>query len=278
MKANTNDTNKIIGQNKQLLLSWPPKYCLFGVNVSATTYDEALRMVIHAAKQKKSVCVSHLAVHGLITATQDQSLRAMLDEFEIVAPDGQPVRFALNILYKEKLPESVCGSKFTLRVCERAAVDNIGIYLYGSYQHVVEALRDKLITRYPGLRIVGIEPSAFRPLTEAEDDALVHRINKSGASVVFFGLGCPLQEKFAYKHKTKIKAVQICVGAAFDFLSGEKRKAPEWMQRHALEWFFRLSQEPGRLWRRYFVTNTIFLLKFFLQLVGIEKHLRKKQE
>ncbi len=250
---------------------WPRKYNIFGVNVSATTYDETLDVVIHTAKAGRSACVSHLAVHGLVTGTQDQLVRAMLNEFEIVAPDGMPVRIALNLLYKAQLPDRVYGPEFMMRVCERAAAEKIGIYLYGSHHHVVTALSKNLSQRFPMLRIVGCEPSAFRPLTKAEDEALVHRINDSGADIVFLGLGCPLQEKFAYEHKDKIKAVQICVGAAFDFHSGEKKMAPEWMQRHALEWLFRLSQEPGRLWRRYFITNTIFLSKLLLQLSGLKK-------
>jgi exopolysaccharide biosynthesis WecB/TagA/CpsF family protein len=124
---------------------------------------------------------------------------------------------------------------------------------------------------FPNLRIAGWEPSAFRPLSKAEDDALVRRVNESGAGIIFLGLGCPLQEIFAYGHKGKFNATQICVGAAFDFHSGNKRMAPKWMQRYALEWFFRFSQEPRRLWRRYLISNTIFLTKLFLQFAGSKR-------
>ena len=252
--------------------AWPRKYNILGIYVSATTYDEALEAVICAAKARKSVCVSHLAVHGLVTGSQDRGMREILNEFEVVAPDGMPVRLALNILYKTQLPDRVYGPEFTLRVCERAAADGISVYLYGSHPHVVKALYENLLERYPKLSIVGYEPSIFHPLTESEDKDLVNRINESGAGVVFLGLGCPLQERFAYEHKGKIEAVQIGVGAVFDFLSGEKKMAPKWMQRHALEWLFRLSQEPQRLWRRYLVTNTIFVSKFILQLSGLKKY------
>jgi len=129
-----------------------------------------------------------------------------------------------------------------------------------------------LITRFPNLKIVGYEPSVFRQLTKEEDEDLVKRVNKSGAGIIFIGLGCPLQEKFAFEHKNKINAVQICNGAAFDFLSGEKKMAPKWMQRCSLEWFFRLLNEPKRLYKRYLITNTIFLLYLFLQTIGIKKY------
>jgi exopolysaccharide biosynthesis WecB/TagA/CpsF family protein len=253
---------------------WPRKYNVLGVGISATTYDELLDVVMGAAKARRPDCVSHLAVHGLVTASQNRELWDILNEFEIVAPDGMPVKAALNILHKTQLPDRVYGPEFTLRVCERAATDGIGVYLYGSYPNVVKALREKMIERYPQLRVVGCEPSIFRPLTEAEDEDLVNRINASGAGVIFLGLGCPLQERFAHEHKDKVKAVQICVGAAFDFHSGNKKMAPAWMQKHSLEWFFRILQEPRRLWRRYLVTNTIFLSKVLLQFTGLRKYPR----
>jgi exopolysaccharide biosynthesis WecB/TagA/CpsF family protein len=159
-----------------------------------------------------------------------------------------------------------------MRVCQHAEKEKIGVYLYGSYQHIVSNLQKNLITRFPKLNVVGWEPSVFRPLTRREDEDLVERINKSGPGIVFIGLGCPLQEKFAFEHKNKIKAVQICVGAAFDFHSGEKKLAPKWMQRCSLEWLFRLLREPKRLWKRYLVTNTNFLLFLFLQKTGIKKY------
>ena len=251
---------------------WPRKKNVLGVGISATTYDELLESVIEAVKVRRSACVSHLAVHGLITGSQDREIRKILNKFEVIAPDGMPVRLALNLLYKAQLPDRVYGPEFTLRVCERAAADGIGVYLYGSYPQVVNDLRANLLKRYPRLRIAGCEPSIFRPLTEAEDKDLVTRINESGAGVVFLGLGCPLQERFAYEHKAKIKAVQICVGAAFDFHSGNKKMAPAWMQRNSLEWLYRLVQEPRRLCGRYLVTNTIFLSKLILQLSGLKKY------
>jgi len=254
------------------LATGPSKQNIFGVDVSVTQYEEALEFVACAAKARRPACISHIAVHGLVVGSQDAEFRSILNEFDIIAPDGQPVRLALNILYKTRLPDRCCGPEFMTRVCDWAAAEGIGVYLYGSHLHIVKALRKKLRIKFPQLHIVGWEPSVFRPLTEAEDDALVRRINESGANIVFIGLGCPLQEKFAYAHRGRIKAVQICVGAAFDFHSGSKKMAPAWMQRLSLEWFFRLSQEPRRLWRRYLFTNTVFLSKIFLQLCGFKRY------
>jgi N-acetylglucosaminyldiphosphoundecaprenol N-acetyl-beta-D-mannosaminyltransferase len=250
---------------------WPCKYNVLGVGISATTYDELLEVVIDAAKVRRPACVSHLAVHGLVLGSTEPSFKSILKGFDIVAPDGQPIRLSLNLLYKTKLQDRCYGPEFMKRACQRAAKEEISVYLYGSYPFVVENLRNKLYIQSPGIRIAGCEPSVFRPLTKDEDEALVTRINESGAGIVFVGLGCPLQEKFAHEHKDKIKAVQICVGAAFDFHAGNKKMAPAWMQHYSLEWFFRLLQEPRRLWRRYLVTNTVFLLKLIIQLCGLKK-------
>ncbi len=265
-------------QSHEVEVLRPSRYPVIGVSVSAVTYDSALEMVTAAAQARASACVTHLAVHGLVVGSQDAGFRSMLERFDIVAPDGQPVRYALNILHQQQLPDRCYGPEFMLRVCKRMAELGIGVYLYGSHRHVVEALRDNLQARYPGIRIAGCEPSLFRPLTDEEDEALTHRINAVGAGVVFIGLGCPLQERFAFEHKGKINAVQICVGAAFDFHAANKKMAPPWMQKLSLEWLFRLMQEPRRLWRRYLHTNSVFLLKLLSQYISMSiiHHRNKK--
>lgn len=251
-------------------IAWPPRHSVLGVKVSETTYSGLLETIILATKQSIPAIVDHMPVHGLVTASRDPYFRSVMDGFDVVAPDGQPVRWALNVLHKAELSDRVYGPEFMLRLCCRAAQLGIGIYLYGGRPHVVENLCSNLKRRFRSLRVLGCESPPFRPLTEEEDEEMVERINSSGAHIVFVGLGCPLQEKFAYEHRGRIKAVQICVGAAFDFYSGAKKMAPKWMQRHALEWLFRLSQEPRRLLRRYLETNTIFLLKLILELTKLK--------
>ena len=249
----------------------PRKYDIFGVDVSATTYDGALEAVLAANKAGRPTCMTHLAVHGLIEATKIPDFSAIINDFDIVAPDGQPVRHALNLLHHTALPENCRGPQFINPVCQAAANEGIGVYFYGSTTVVVEALQDKLSDRFEGLRIVGAEPSLFRPLTEEEKDALVCRINDSGAGIVFFGLGYPLQERFAHALKDRINAVIICNGAAFEMHAGFKKMAPRWMQRYSIEWVYRMMQEPRRLFGRYLLTNSNFLLKLFLHYTGLKK-------
>ena len=244
---------------EQGLSTWPPKYNLFGVGVSGTTYADVVKAVIGAAHQHKSAVVSFFSVHALVTASRDVTLLEEVNEFDLVAPDGQPVRWALDLLYGTNLPSNIRGSDAMWRICEQAENEKVSVYLYGSTPTVLDKLVRRLETSFPNLQIAGAESPPFRALTQEEDQAVVERINTSGAGLVFIGLGCPKQDFFAAAHRDRIEAVQLCVGAAFDFHAGTKKTAPMWMQRAGLEWVHRLSHEPGRLWKRYLVTNSQFL-------------------
>ncbi len=246
---------------------WPKKYDMFGVEVSDTNYEQAADLILQAARQHLPAVVSHCAVHAVVTASLDPELRRKLNTFQIVAPDGQPVRWAMNLLHQLGLRDRVYGPELMLRLCHRAAAEHVSIYLYGSTPQVIQSLQENLLTRCPGLEIAGAEAPPFRPLSEEERTTMIERINSSGAGIVFLGLGCPKQDHFAYDHGPQIRAVQMCVGAAFDFHAGTKRMAPRWMQHCGLEWLFRLGEEPRRLWRRYLVTNTIFVAKLLAALL-----------
>lgn len=248
--------------------NWPRKVDLFGVNYSPTTYDEATETIIAAALENVSGIVSCHAVHALITASCDPALRNMINAFDIVTPDGQPVRWAMNLLHGTKLAERVYGPELTVRLCEAAAAARVPIYLYGGGPDVVEQLQTNLCEQYPGLKVAGYESPPYRALTSEEDQQVVERINASGAGIVFIGLGCPKQDIFAFEHRDRIRAVQVCVGAAFEFHAETLPMAPRWMQRTGLEWLFRLIQEPKRLWKRYLVTNSIYLGKLFMALLN----------
>jgi exopolysaccharide biosynthesis WecB/TagA/CpsF family protein len=249
-------------------IDWPRKYDVCGVQVSATTYVELVERVIEAAQQRQSAAVSFFAVHAVVTAGNDARLRDAVNRFAIIAPDGQPVRWALWLLHGIALPDRVYGPETTLRLCAAAARAGVSVYLYGSAnEEILAALQENLKAAYPNLKIAGAEVPPFRALAPEEDAALVERINASGAGIVLIGLGCPKQDWFAAAHVGRIQAVMACVGAAFDFHAGAKKMAPAWMQRCGLEWLYRLAQEPRRLGRRYVVTNTQFLWRLGQALV-----------
>jgi exopolysaccharide biosynthesis WecB/TagA/CpsF family protein len=239
-------------------VAWPRKYDVFGVGVSATTYDTAQAAVLAAARKRQSATVTHMSSHGLCMAARDEAFRAVINDFDIAAPDGQPVRWSLKWFHKQRLPDRCYGPELMIRLCRAAAKEGISIYLYGSSEDVLERLEMNLKKECPGLIVAGVESPPFRTLSDEEVGASIKRINDSGAGLIFIGLGCPRQDVFAKEHKHKIKGVQLCVGAAFDFHAGNKKMAPRWMQKRGLEWFYRLTQEPTRLWKRYFVIHTTF--------------------
>jgi N-acetylglucosaminyldiphosphoundecaprenol N-acetyl-beta-D-mannosaminyltransferase len=238
----------------------PVKVRLIGVPLSLTTYDEVVDTVVRAATSGRGLLVTGLAVHGFITSIREPRFLQVVEQFDVVAADGHPVRYLLNKALGVSLPSRVAGTDLMERLCARCAQGGIGIYLYGNTERVLKRLVNRLTDRFPGLRVLGSEPSIFRPLTQAEHELLAERINRSGAGLVFLGLGCPLQETMAVRLADQVRAVQVCAGAAFDFLSGNKRRAPRWMRRSGLEWLYRLLSEPRRLASRYLVTNSYFVL------------------
>src|SRR5262249_17413495 len=177
-----------------------------------------------------------------------------------VTPDGQPVRWAMNALHGAGLQERVYGPTLMRRLCESAEAEGISVYFYGGRPEVLARLVQRLGSAFPRLSIAGSSSPPFRPLTPEEDVADIERIISSQAQLVFVGLGCPRQERWAYDHRAQLGRPVVCVGAAFDFHAGALRQAPGWMQSRGLEWFFRLVMEPRRLWRRYAKHIPIFVV------------------
>lgn len=248
-------------------IHWPQKHDVFGVQITAADHDAVCDAIMVAACERTSAAVSAFAVHALIEAATSRELAEKVNRFAAITPDGQPVRWALRWLHGSGLPSTVQGYELMQRLCERAAASGVSIYLYGSSEATLAALKSNLKQSYPGLIVAGIESPPFRPLTPEEDAAMVERVNASGAGLVFIGLGCPKQDHFAADHLDRIRGVQLCVGAAFDFLAGSKPMAPIWMQKTGTAWSYRLAQEPHRLWKRYLVTNTIFLRRFIAEVI-----------
>lgn len=238
---------------------WPPKFDVLGTEVTASNYDELTTLFVAAAKRGEPAVGTFTAVHPIVTAHGDAQYRYKLNAFDVVAPDGQPVRWALNKLHRANLTDRVYGPEIMMRVCGRCAAEGVSIYLYGASGSTLTALRRTLLERHPTLVIAAMESPPFRPLSDEENQAAVDRINASGAGIVFIGLGVPRQDEFAYRNRRLIRPVQLCVGAAFDFHAGNKKMAPAWMQKRGLEWAFRLYSEPGRLWKRYLLTNSAFV-------------------
>jgi N-acetylglucosaminyldiphosphoundecaprenol N-acetyl-beta-D-mannosaminyltransferase len=218
------------------------------------------------------------AAVNLVMSAQEQpeTLAAVLGA-TLVVPDGQPLVWALHALGQRRATR-VYGPDLMAGYCARAARAGTPIYLYGGRHDddARELLVRRLRERFAGLQIVGASSPPFRPLSAAEDEHELELINSSGAAVVWVGTGQPRQEQWMHTMRARLRPpLLVGVGAAFDFHAGLIRQAPPWMQRNGLEWSFRLSREPRRLWRRYARYNPRFVAGFARQYAGYRSAQRR---
>jgi N-acetylglucosaminyldiphosphoundecaprenol N-acetyl-beta-D-mannosaminyltransferase len=244
---------------------------LLGVGIAAASYDSVTAAVLEAARHRRPLGVSALAVHGVMTGVMDPEHRYRLNQLELLVPDGQPVRWALNLLHGTGLKDRVYGPDLMLRVLESAAAEGLPVCLFGGKPELLDQLQPRLLRQFPGLRIAAAIPSRFRTITADEKLELVRQIIGSGAQLTFVGLGCPRQEVWAYEFREPLSMPVLAVGAAFNFHAGELAQAPQWMQRSGLEWAFRLWREPRRLWQRYLLLNPYYASLVACQWAGIRK-------
>lgn len=241
------------------------KHNVLGVMVDAIDYDAATEAVVSAARERRPLTLTAIAVHGVMVGVRDPDHAGRINAFDVVTPDGQPVRWALNLLYGAGLPDRVYGPALTLRVLSRCARAGLPVYLYGSTDATLQGLVRSLRARLPALRIAGVETSKFRGARPGEADEIASRIRASGARLLLVGLGCPRQEAFASALRPLLDMPVMAVGAAFDYISGRLPRPPAWMQRVGLEWAWRLAWEPRRLWRRYLLLNPAYLARLSAQ-------------
>jgi N-acetylglucosaminyldiphosphoundecaprenol N-acetyl-beta-D-mannosaminyltransferase len=247
------------------------RHNVLGVRIDAVDYDAAVARIAAAARERRPLAAAALAVHGVMTGALDPVHRYRLNRFDLVVPDGQPVRWALNLLHRTRLPERVYGPALMLKTCQWAAEQGMPVFLFGGTPDLSAALCQRLQQRFPQLEIAGARPSLFRRLSADERDELVAAIRGSGAALTFVGLGCPRQEVWAYEFREALSMPLVAVGAAFAFHAGQLSQAPEFMQRRGLEWLYRLSREPSRLWKRYVLLNPLYLALLLAQWSGLRK-------
>lgn len=239
---------------------------ILGMRVDATSYDAAAEQVITWAKAGESryVCVS--TVHMVMEGHDRAEFQRIVNAADLVTPDGMPLVWGLKLL---GIPSAtrVYGPDLTPVVCEYAAREGVPVGFYGGTPEVLDRMIANLTARYPGLQVVYRHSPPFRPLTAEEEAREIEEIRASGARILFVGLGCPKQEQWMAARRGRIDAVMLGVGAAFDFLAGAKRQAPDLIQSLGLEWLFRLATEPRRLWRRYLYNNPRFVVLFAAQVL-----------
>jgi N-acetylglucosaminyldiphosphoundecaprenol N-acetyl-beta-D-mannosaminyltransferase len=242
------------------------RFHIISINIDHISFAQSLNMVMQwgLARQRGYVCFAN--VHMTMEAYHDPNFKQNVDNAGLVLPDGQPIAAAARMLYGKK-QERIAGMDFMPAILEKANQHHAKVFLYGSTQQVLDALQQKISTQYKNVQLAGAITPPFRALSNEELAAHINQINQSGAHVVLVSLGCPKQEKWMAAHSAKINAVLLGVGGAFAVTAGLQKRSPAWMQRSGLEWLHRLLQEPGRLFKRYFVTNTSFLFLLSKELI-----------
>ena len=211
------------------------------------------------------VCVSN--VHMCMETFDSKAYRKVVNNADLVVPDGKPLVWAQKLLGHKKA-QQVRGQDLTMALCQMASEKGIKIGFYGGAPETLKAMKIRLRNQFPGIDIVYDYSPPFRPLTTEEDNVVIEAINTSGVQILFVGLGCPKQEIWMAEHKDQLHCVMLGVGAAFDFIAGNKKHAPKWMQSIGMEWLFRFLCEPRRLWKRYLKHNPRFIWYFTQQLLG----------
>jgi N-acetylglucosaminyldiphosphoundecaprenol N-acetyl-beta-D-mannosaminyltransferase len=245
---------------------------VLGVPLAVSDYEEVVDWMMRVIDARARGYVTAAAVNLVMSAHEDPSTMRALLGATLAVPDGQPLVWALHALGQPRATR-IYGPDLMLRFCERAAREEIPVYLYGGRtEQALELLERRLIERFPGLRIAGGHSPPFRALTSAEEERVLEQIDASGAAVVWVGTGQPKQELWMAGVRSRLAApLLVGVGAAFDFHAGLVPQAPAWMQRSGLEWTYRLSREPRRLWRRYARYNPRFAAGFLRQYLAYRR-------
>jgi len=245
---------------------------IISLNVHHLSFKQSLDVVMQWVLIRKPSYICFANVHMIIEAYKDKSFLEKVHNADMVLADGKPVAIACKILHHKK-QERISGMDFAPRILEKANENDLSVFIYGSTNEVHNAIKEKINFSYPRISLAGFISPPFTQLTENEIINDVEKINRSGAHIVLVALGCPKQEKWMAENSNKINAVLLGIGGALPVIAGIQKRAPTWMQNMALEWLYRLIQQPGRLFTRYVYTNSCFI--FLLGRDWIKTFLKK---
>lgn len=248
------------------------KIKIIDFHINSITIKEILNLILIWSKKSinksRFICVS--TVHGCIESYLNKNFKVAHDGSDISVPDGRPLYWYLKLSGYKKA-EHIPGYVLTDSICKLSNKHNLKVGFYGSKDYVLEQAEIKLKKKYKKLKINYKFSPPFKKIKKFEQKKIINQINKSQIDILFVCLGCPKQEKWMYKNKKKLNCIMIGIGAAIDFISGNKLLVPKFLEQIGFAWLFRLSTEPKRLFWRYFSTNIIFVFLIFLKIF----HLRK---
>ncbi len=243
---------------------------IISLNITTGSYSDFVNKLLRLAinNQSSYTCVAN--VHMCIEAYDDNSFADIVNNADLVAPDGLPLAKALKFIYGIQ-QDRVAGMDLLPDLLRLSEIKKLKVFFFGGTEKMLDGTREYIARTYPSLSIAGCYSPPFRALNELEQLEIMNLINASGTNFVFVILGCPKQEKWMALMKGKIHACMIGVGGALPVMIGLQKRAPKWMQRFGLEWFHRLTQEPRRLFARYAYTNTKFIFLLLAQKLRMKK-------
>lgn len=244
------------------------------MQISTGSYHDFLERIIELSASGRSSYTCIANVHMLVEAHADPAFASVVNEADLITPDGVPLTWGLKLLHAVK-QERVAGMDILPDLLQEAETRQVPVFFYGGTDEMMKKAASTIAEKFPRLPVAGYYAPPFRTLSAAEEQEVIQTINGSGARLVFVVLGCPKQEKWMHAMKGRIMAAMIGIGGALPVFAKMQKRAPEWMRRIGMEWFFRLCLEPRRLFKRYFVTNTRFLFlltKEWMKMKWRRKH------
>ena len=231
--------------------------------------ESVIEKIAELVKNGKGGYVCFSTVHMVMESYDNPEYGAKINAADLIVTDGMPLVW-MQKMQGVKTASRVRGSDLMISLCRYAEKTGLSVGFYGGRKEVINVVTERAAKELPKLKIVYTFSPPFRSLTGEEDVLVTAEINAAAPDILFTGLGCPKQENWMWTHKSKLKTVMLGVGAAFDFYAGNLKESPEWMRKSGLEWLFRLTQEPKRLWKRYLLLNPRFMWLATLQLLGLK--------
>ena len=242
------------------------KCFILGVPINIVSLRSLTSYLIKSSKSSKRLYICLVNVHMIVTSKKNILLKKAMNSASFLISDGMPLVWEMKRKgYKDM--KRISGTELLIELCAEAEKKELSVFFYGGSQSTIVKLKKNLNDRFEKLKIVGMESPPPLPIMPIIDNNVIERINRNKPAFVFIGLGCPKQELWMQAYSPHIKSTLLGVGAAFDFISGNSLRAPIWMQKSGLEWAHRLYNNPKRLWKRYLVTNTLFICYWLLERI-----------
>lgn len=229
-------------------------------------HESAIQIVDALVREGGGGYVCFSTVHMVMESHYDPAYAAQVNGADLIIPDGMPVVW-MQKFQGRRAAARVRANDLMIMLCSHAEKSGLKVGFYGGKPEVIDAIKERAAVDFPALQIVYAHSPPFRPLTDSEDAEITVEIDEAAPDILFVGLGCPKQETWMATHKDRLNCVMLGVGASFDFYAGNVKESPAWLGKLGLEWLYRLTQEPQRLWRRYLILNPCFMWLAIMQLL-----------